>query len=98
MKQLMFALALVVSTPAIAGFNDGNSFLETCTVQENRGYCNGYVSGLVDAMTPTVCVPDGVTPPQIADIIIRTLKDSPEIRHGRMDQILAIALTERPLC
>lgn len=89
---------MVIATPAAAGFNDGNSFLRSCDGNTDRMYCVGYVSGLVDALDFNICVPDGVTPEQIAETIIATLRDRPEIRHGNMGHILRIALKERPLC
>lgn len=95
---MLFALALFVSTPAVAGFNDGNSFLASCQGKADREYCTGYVSGLVDAIDFEICIPDGVTPPQILDMIAKTLQDNPQIRHGNMGQILRFTLEATPLC
>ena len=98
MKKLLFACAMLASTPAFAGFNDGNTFLNTCRENLDSMYCVGYISGLVDALAFEICIPNGVTPGQITATVTQVLRDKPEIRHGNMGQILKIALNDRPLC
>ena len=66
---------------------------EDCSSENyfNRGYCGGYIVGIVDTIEAmqasgllprnALCIPDGATKGQIADVVRQHLADHPERRH-----------------
>lgn len=94
MPRLLIAVAALLATlPAQAGFDTGNRLFEDCTATNyfNRGYCGGYVTGIVDMLEAlsargvlparTLCIPEGATKGQLADVVQKYLGDHPERRH-----------------
>lgn len=97
MKRLIFALVLL-SSPAFAAFNNGNTFLAKCEATPNEPYCLGYVAGLVDAVSDQICIPKGTTSRQIFDTLLMFIQENPDVRQRNMGRVLQEALRERPLC
>jgi len=54
----------------------------------------GYVSGVADALhyTSFICEPDGVSPQQEADVVLKFLKDHPERLHHHQVSLVTVAL------
>lgn len=78
---------------AHAGFDTGNRLYEDCRSENyfNRGYCGGYVTGIVDTIeamqasgvlpADALCVPEGATKGQLADTVRSYLEQNPARRH-----------------
>lgn len=90
----VLALCCAGGKPAVAGFQNGNELLAMCTSNETvveKMNCIGYLQGLVDTMlaiqlkTPSprtnICIPEGVSGGQIKDIVVKNLRNLPEVRH-----------------
>lgn len=102
MSRLAFALplaCLAAVLPAHAGFDSGNRLYEDCRASNyfNRGYCGGYVIGVVDAVErsgsgPRICVPEGATKGQLADVVLKYLEDHPERRNRDAGELVPEAL------
>lgn len=73
--------------------------------------CLGYVAGAVDAVRATevainqlrgetglICVPVGVTPTQVRDVIIRRLRSNPTDRHFGASSLVLSAMMESYPC
>jgi len=87
----------------------GNDFLEWCTStpKPSEFICVGYLLGTVemillvheigtDAAFP--CLPDNVIVRQYKDIVVRWLKDHPELRHEGALTAVILALKEAFPC
>jgi hypothetical protein len=84
------ALMSVTAAARPAVFEDGNTLYTRCTAQSanvfNFTLCRGYMVGIYDAMTigpvagVTACFPSGVTPDQQRDVVVKYLREHPEIR------------------
>jgi hypothetical protein len=93
MSRLLPGLLLLGCLPASAGFDTGNRIHEDCRSGNyfNRGYCGGYVTGIVDTIESlqargalpanALCIPEGATKGQLVDVVIRYLEQNPERRH-----------------
>lgn len=102
MRRLI-AIALLPLV-AHAGFDTGNRLYEDCRSENyfNRGYCGGYVTGIVDTIEAmqasgvlpanALCIPEGVTKGQLADVVERFLADRPERRHHEAGSLVPEAL------
>ena len=105
----IIALALW-STATHAGFDTGNRLYEDCSADTyfNRGYCGGYVVGIVDTIESmqgagllprdALCIPEGVTKGQLADTVQKYLQDNPAIRHNDAGNLVPEALREAFPC
>ncbi|MFM7273629.1 MAG: Rap1a/Tai family immunity protein [Gammaproteobacteria bacterium] len=83
----------VASLPATAAFDTGNRLYEDCSAENyfNRGYCGGYVVGIVDTIEAlqgrgvlpanALCIPEGATKGQLVDVVLKYLGDNPDRRH-----------------
>lgn len=93
MKHLILTAALVASTAAHAEFYDGNKLYSRLTGQasENTAAMN-YIMGVTDAFQGSVvCVPEGVTAGQLADMMKQHLEKVPAARHlGGSDHVLFV--------
>lgn len=55
----------------------------------SAGYCSGYINGFIggytygahDAARKRVCIPAGVTTPQIARVLVQRLDEKPQFEH-----------------
>ena len=95
---------------AHAGFDTGNRLYEDCRSGNyfNRGYCGGYVTGIVDTLEalqsrgilpPTaLCVPEEVTKGQLADVVLKYLEQNPERRHLEAGSLVPEALNRAFPC
>jgi hypothetical protein len=89
---LALATGAASAQPAPAGyntFNSGNDLLENCNHRGSGDYdsgaCTGYIVGVVDTLAfipgSGFCMPLHVTKGQVADIVIKRLRDNPADRH-----------------
>ena len=81
--------------PPTPDIDNGNGLLEVCAdgAAFHYGLCMGYITGVLDgANTAPIpkncpapasywCIPKGVTLGQIQEVVVKYLKDHPEIRH-----------------
>jgi hypothetical protein len=92
MKQLIIALALLLSMSAQATFMNGNELLSHCESDGvfEDGVCNGYIIGVVDSHNATMlltrnkpifCLPDDTTEGQTRKVFVKYLNQRPADRH-----------------
>jgi hypothetical protein len=112
MKRILLAalVGLVVSGPAWGDMMDGNKLFPFCRDAEkdyySNGFCDGYITGVYDALQGkgkglngvTFCPPNGVTIGQLSDIVKKWLVDNPQHRHFVADSLLVAALSEAFPC
>ena len=99
-----FLVAMTACGLAQAGFDSGNRLFEDCAAENyfNRGYCGGYIVGIVDTIealqargklpATALCVPDGVTKGQLADVVRKYLEENPQRRHADAGRLVPEAL------
>ena len=104
MRPLLPALLLIAALPSHAGFDTGNRLHEDCRASNyfNRGYCGGYVVGIVDTIeslqargvlpADALCIPDDVTKGQLVDVVGKYLADHPERRNAEAGGLVPEAL------
>lgn len=92
-RRLIALLCFLTCLHAEAGYDTGNRLFEDCNSENyfNRGYCGGYIVGIVDTIEAmqasgllpkkALCIPEGATKGQIADVVRQHLADHPERRH-----------------
>jgi hypothetical protein len=81
----VFALFSSV-TCVFAGAQTGNDLLSDCNhtnADYDAGFCIGYIVGILDQLfeAKMFCPPVGVNTGQTKDMVIKFLKDKPELRH-----------------
>jgi hypothetical protein len=83
-------------------FVTGNLLYDQCTAssETTRALCLSYVGGATDAfdIDGTVCVPRGVTVPQVKDVIVNYLTAHPEHRHLPAAALIVTALGQAFPC
>ena len=87
MKYLFLIIALLVLgiAPAKAQKSvwlNGNDFFTQCT-SDNLSVqmmCSAYIAGVMDA-TNSICMPLTTTLKQTRDIVVKYLKENPQVRH-----------------
>lgn len=99
--------ALTMSVPCLvanAGFDTGNRLHDDCASENyfNRGYCAGYIVGIVDTVESmqasgvlpksALCIPEGVTKGQLADVVEKFLADNPVLRNQAAGSLVPQAL------
>lgn len=82
---VVFALFASV-TCVFAGGQTGNVLLSDCDHKDadySAGFCEGYIDGILDQLfeAKVFCPPAGVNLKQTKDIVIKFLRDKPELRH-----------------
>ena len=102
MRRLLPALLMLGCLQAQAGFDTGNRLFEDCRASNyfNRGYCGGYVTGIVDTIEALQarCVPEESTKGQLADVVIKYLEQNPERRHLEAGSLVPEALNRAFPC
>jgi hypothetical protein len=83
MKKLVLATLLAVSSFAHAEFLDGNDLYSrlTSSSRVSEMYAIGFIVGVHDASSNSVCTPDTITVGQLADTVRVRLGRWPEHRH-----------------
>lgn len=106
-RSITIALAALLATaaPAKAGsvFYTGNLLLSHCNEPGSlRLLCFGYVAAIADMIGDDddrrACVPKGAALGQVSDVVIRYLRDHPEIRHYPAPDLVVTALAKAFLC
>ena len=96
MKKLFLAF-LLFSASAQAAFIDGNKLLEYAREEERSGNSSGmllgYIAGVHDAFdSQVICTPSNATLGQLKAIVIKFLKENPEVWAKNGDNVIYIAL------
>jgi hypothetical protein len=103
MRKLAVAVAaiLMLSTSANAAYMSGNTLLVKCEGTDlDQITCMAYIVGVADAQSgllgggrlePTT-LPAGVQPGQLKAIVVKYLKEHPEMLHFEAAQLIYIAL------
>jgi hypothetical protein len=89
-----------VSAQAAVVFDTGNELLSMCDDSQGRPYCLGTAAGYSD-MLQTIgetCADRNVTRGQAADVVIRFLRDHPEVRNKTASSLARAALKEAFPC
>ncbi|MGY3437026.1 MULTISPECIES: Rap1a/Tai family immunity protein [unclassified Marinovum] len=98
-------LVLAISgSPASA--QDGNFLFRQCTnnAVDSKAMCAGFVGGAAGLIpyaplySSAVCLPSGVTYPQMVDVVIAFLRNNPARRHEFASPLIARALAEAFPC
>lgn len=109
-RRLTAALLALVCLDAHAGFDTGNRLYEDCRAANyfNRGYCGGYVTGIVDTIeamqargvlpADALCIPEQATKGQLADTVLKYLEQHPERRHLEAGSLIPEALNRAFPC
>ena len=103
------AIAATAPIPALIYFETGNSLLANCQGGDvGMNECMGYVSGVVDqiellqaALGPkayNVCLPNGVTKGQLADVTAKYLRDNPATRQNPAANLVFKGMAEAFPC
>lgn len=81
-------------------FENGNNLLAYCKASAGTwesSYCLGFIAGVADTNSALLCVPNGVTLRQLADVVAKNLEKHPEARHfPAYDLTTAAILTDFP--
>jgi len=99
MKQLVIAVLTALSLSANASWITGNDLMKQFNGSEfERGASIGFIVGVASALDGDVlCIPTGVTPGQMRDMVQQALRANPNIRHNQAEYIVAFTLmTEFP--
>jgi hypothetical protein len=93
-----FAVALIWTQQAYTYFQTGNSLRDEClpSLGKPSPRCIAYVVGAVDGMwwgePNLICLPQGVTQDQLAEVVAKYLEDHPERLHLGAPVLIADAL------
>jgi hypothetical protein len=98
----VIASVAAVSTPAAAGtFVTGNDLLRYCEDPQvaPENICLGYVLGVADSLDARrvldhvrECIPKGVAPTQVRDIVVKFLNSYPQVRQDPAANLIGVAV------
>ena len=97
MKRLVVVLWIGLASGGVAARDfTGNDLLRICEIED---FCNGLSLGLLFSKHPAVslameCVPREVSASQIADVIVKYLRERPEARHHPIEIVVTNAITD----
>src|SRR3954463_4178783 len=107
----LFVVSALVSTSAVAEpkqvFANGNKLDELCQQPADVQFVRGYVAGAIETNTQLVelqvpigalCVPNGVTGTQVADVVCRYVRDNPQERQFSAAVVSILALRKSFPC
>ena len=102
MKKIILGL-LFLSFSAQAAFIDGNKLLEYAREEERSGNSSGmllgYIAGVHDAFDSSViCTPSNATLGQLKAIVVKFLKENPEVWAKTGDNVIFTALSRAFPC
>lgn len=98
---MQFIVTLVVSAFLIAGATSaeatsptGDKLYDDCRSKNDfkEGFCLGFIEGVIET-SPLICPPNGATLGQSQDIVVRFLKESPNMRNHPADLLVVTALS-----
>ena len=109
---LISQVAPLSSSRADIGFVTGNKLYEYCRTQkgdagyyQDNAFCIAYVLGVSDQLDATrivankpQCIPAGSTGLQLQDIVVKFMKDRPELRGYAGGLVVTMALAQAFSC
>ena len=100
MKHIITTIALLASAAANASWFTGNDLHKHMQGGEyQKGFAVGMVVGVASAWDGDVfCIPKGVTPGQMSDVVRQFLIEKPQDRHEVAEVIIAAALMRAYRC
>jgi hypothetical protein len=114
MNQLIALASALLLIPSAAHAQssaapDGNTIYDDCTKPTSEAHCMSYVFGaaegiaLVEKSTlpmekRTFCPANGVTGPQMLDVVLAYMKANPKLRHHRSIMLVHQALADAFPC
>ena len=111
MKRILCAsivMGLALSgTVASAKVRDGNQLLQQCTatIGAHVNFCFGYIDAVVDLLLEkneidgfNACISSELDDPQLRNIVVKFLKDNPDLSHLSAPNLIARALAEAFPC
>jgi hypothetical protein len=109
MKAMALALIIALATPARAQYplDDGKTFLFYCSTQVHGSECAAFVRGAwmmylgvapVSEFNGYICAPKEISVGQIADILLKYIKDRPAERHHPTVELLVQAMRQSYPC
>jgi hypothetical protein len=96
MKRVIAGLLLTIWAQAgWCDYDSGNDLLQKCRDEHESSrqlqmYCLGYVASAIDShsawthwgdLTTQICLPNGVSRGQLAQVVVKHLKERPEALH-----------------
>jgi hypothetical protein len=85
MKRLMIIILLFASANVSADFMSGSDLKRVCNGESNpeKAYCVGYIIGVADhtGREGAYCLPSGVTPSQLMEVVMKDMELRPEANH-----------------
>src|SRR5258708_5579737 len=92
---------LLCGTVASAKVRDGNQLLQQCTatIGAHVNFCFGYIDAVVDLLLEnngidgfSACVSSELDDPQLRNLVVKFLKDNPDLRRLGAPNLIARAL------
>ncbi len=100
----MLLAFVLVNQPALgASLYSGEELLALCdqpSETTGRTYCFGYVVGIAEVLDhrQEICLPAGVIPEDLMDVVVRYLEETPAIRNEPAQIPVSIALVRAFRC
>lgn len=102
----MIGLAMIFASTGAATFVDGDALYRSCQANP-QAYCQGYVTGVIDAASevmdqldqkPVFCPGEEITVAQARDAVIAFLKDHPGARDQGASGLVIAAMAKAFPC
>jgi hypothetical protein len=105
MIRILAALLFVTALPAaaFAAKLDGNALQARCSTGDVKG-CEVYLQGFNAALaefpdsTRQACLPEGVTGSQMRDVLLKFLRNEPQVRQRRAGDLIMHAFSKAWPC
>ena len=110
-RLMLLAIAILpevvqADSLSVPAYKTGNDIYASCSDTSSRfedGYCFGYIVGATDVLIGSrsgqlVCLPEGVNAQQLVDVVMKYLRDTPELRERSAGSITRDALVKAFQC
>jgi hypothetical protein len=101
-------MSLLLCAPvSLAKVRDGNQLLQQCTatIGAHVNFCFGYIDAVVDLLLENngidgfnACVSSELDDPQLRNLVVKFLKDNPDLRRLGAPNLIARALAQAFPC